>query len=350
MPADPTDHDLPADSATPAAPTVASTDRLASGATVSAQPAAAQPAFNAAAPSDEKVSFSRVRQLIRSRTLDLLAIAIIALGLIAIGGHLTNWWDTDAEQLSNPLLTAQELVGLDTIWGADGTAVQLDFGNSPYSLRKEIVTGNAEAAVDALLDRCETIVRSSTDNVTSRTPAETRLLKLVEAAKPIRESETGDWALYRIEYPTTMIVGTRETVQTASPSPRRIICWGIALPIADRWTLFTIQPAVGQSADGHPDIPLPPEAFRTLSLREASGAFLMGFTGEASIQEWSLFFTKQAQHFGWETSEAWNQRESSAAARYLFETESGSFWIDVQLTRSRKHRLTGLVSVIPRVH
>ncbi|MDA1016489.1 MAG: hypothetical protein O3A00_18795 [Planctomycetota bacterium] len=309
----------------------------------------AESASNPTVPHQTHTGFSRVGRMIRRRTTDFLAITIIAVGLIAVGGHLSQWWNTEAEELSNPLLTAQDLVGLDAIWGANGTPVQLDFGNSPYSLGKEVVTGDAQAAVNTLLDRCEAAIRSSSSNLPTPAPAEARLLKLVDAAKPVRASEPEGWALYRIEYPTTMIVGTRVSEQPSEHALRRVVCWGIALPMADRWTLFTIQSSARGSESGRPAIPLPPNARRTLSLRESSGAFLMGFTGEASLANWATFYAEESRKLGWEPIQDWVHKTSTASARYLFRTGDRTYWVDIQLTRANRDRSTGLLAITPRV-
>lgn len=297
---------------------------------------------------DASKTLRTLGQRIRGRTTDFIAIAIIGFGLIAIGGHLADWWNTESDELSNPLLTAEEMVGLQSLWGGDGSPVSLDFGDSPYSLRKQFLRGKPEDAVNQLVQQCQEILARPDHALPPATAAETRLLGLVKDVRPIQSAE--GWSIYRISYPTTIIVGVQSAAgaDADQPDAQRVVCWGIMLPIGDQWSLFMIEPA-RRSANVAAMLPreLPPNARRTISLREQSGAFLMGITGNGDIRVWADFYQRQFDAEGWQLERDWNHDGSSSTARYSFDRAGVKHWVDIQFNSTETERCSGVIIVTP---
>lgn len=293
--------------------------------------------------------FTSVGQLIRRRTTDFLAIAIIGFGLFTISGQLVDWWKTEPDELTNPVLTANDLVGLQSMWGSDGSPVTLDFGDSPYSVRKHFIRGKAEDAVEYLVSESKAIVNRPLDGLPPATDAETRLIKLVNKVQPV---DSGDsWAIYRIDYPSTMVVGVRELPHEIAedPSSVRVVCWGIMLSVRDQWSLFMIEPAPTSADHSSPFlISLPPNSRRTMSLRDERGAFVMGVMGKGDVRSWADHYHQEFTSHDWPIESQWRHEETRSTARYAIKSSGQStHWIDIQLTNAASDRCSGLIVFTP---
>lgn len=293
-----------------------------------------------------KNSFTSVGQLIRRRTTDFLAIAILGFGLFAISGHLVDWWRTDSDELTRPLLTAEEMVGLQSMWGSDGSPVTLDLGDSPYSVRKHFIRGKAEAAVEYLVTESQAIATRPLPDLPPATAAETRLIKLINNVKPVVSGDS--WAIYRIDYPSIMVVGVRAS-EHAEDANVRVVCWGIMLSVGDQWSLFMIEPAATGTEQNNPFVvSLPPNSKRTMSLRDERGASVIGVTGKSDIRSWAKHYAEEFSSNEWSLENEWRYEKTQATARYAIESSGRkSHWIDVQLTRTANQRCSGLIVITP---
>ncbi len=245
-------------------------------------------------------------------------------------------------------MTADELLGLQAIWG-DDSHVTLDFGDSPYSIRKHFIRGDTTAALNYLVAETTQIVSQPVASLPAMESAEKRLLGLVKEVKPIASADT--WSIYRIDYPTTMVVGVQKTGRESSSgdtNAARVICWGIVLPVENQWSIFMIEP----TRDSEMRMPfagaVPPNARRTLSLKDEHGAFIMGISGAGPMDEWVGFFSNEFSGKGWLTDREWTHAETQSSARFSFESNGLSHWVDVQLTATAGERHSGLIVVTPR--
>ena len=75
-------------------------------------------------------------QKIMRRTTDLLAVAIVAVGLLAVWGKLGRWWNTaDPPDVTVMPLPAESI----NPWGQNGESVTLAWGDLGYAIHHQIV-------------------------------------------------------------------------------------------------------------------------------------------------------------------------------------------------------------------
>ena len=194
--------------------------------------------------------FARIAKQISSRATDLLAISIIAVAGLTMGGYLVDWWSTDPEQAASTTSLAQSIAGTGSAWGSHGAAVGLQFGDKHYSVARQVVRGDLGHAVGILKQNCLAIVSDQSvfsDSLSETTAAERRLLEASSKIEPF-EQQLGKWQLFQIDKPISMIVGTQSgdsnhvepSKPLDRPDVRRVVCWGLAIPSGrDLWTLFT---------------------------------------------------------------------------------------------------------------
>lgn len=285
-------------------------------------------------------SFSELGKRIRSRTTDLLAIAIVVIGGFAVGGQVSRWWGADESGGSDP---AQTAAGGGTAPFADGEPVLLDFGCCGNSLERSPFEGDRKAAGRQLLARCRKYAESAVAPTTPPTAEEKKLLDKLAGATPVQITDAGT-RLYRFDGPVTLASATREARGDGDANPaRRVVCWGMAFPAAEnRWTLYVFGPAVGSgNTDGVVALPLPAEARPVLSLRTADGTAWRSFRTGGSVDSIRVFYQR------WFESDGWKLRRQSGAWTAVFEKETGKTKLraEVQTSGDGNGEVTGVVIV-----
>jgi hypothetical protein len=307
---------------------------------------------------DDPTGFAALSRKIRSRTTDLLAVAIVIIGGASIGTQFSHWWATDDSELNLSLAADTHRT-----WGDGDTPVTLEFGNHPIQLQRQSIRGDRNAALARLVESCADVAKNSTSPVTGIQPAEQKLLGLLQRQTPVREQQ-GVWQVYQIERPMTLVIATRTTQQSVdlpasdndvsdlTPQPdqphRRVVCWGMAQPNGEGiWVLFTMRPTV-LSADPRPEwgqVELPNGARKILSLRDAAGGALTAFEGEAAAEDWKSWFNVWFARRGWKTSQRWIESPVGWSATFVPAEENVSGRIDVSFSPAGESRLSGMISV-----
>ena len=307
---------------------------------------------------DTPTGFAALSHKIRSRTTDLLAVAIVIVGGVGIGTQFSQWWAND-DSNPTPPLPAESYVS----WGNDDTPVTLEFGNHPIQLQRQTIRGNRDVALAKLVEIGAKVAELSARPTTRIQPAEQKLLGLLQRQTPVRE-QPGVWRVYRIERPMTLVIATRtinrhddsagiaNDVSVSPPQPdhpnRRVVCWGMAQPSGQGvWVLFTMQPTV-PSVESRPDwgqVALPNDARKILSLRDASGGALTAFEGEAVADDWKLWFNNWFARSDWRSTQRWIESPTGWSAAFVPAEENESGRIDVSFSPAGVNRLSGIISV-----
>ncbi|MBT6495953.1 MAG: hypothetical protein HOL01_15510 [Planctomycetaceae bacterium] len=307
---------------------------------------------------DHPSGFAALSHRIRSRTTDLMAVAIVVVGGIGIGTQFSQWWTNDHIE-PNPSLTAESYVS----WGNDDTPVTLEFGNQPIQLQRQTIRGNRNVALAKLVEIGANVAENTTSPVTDIQPAEQKLLGLLQRQTPVRE-QPGVWRVYQIERPMTLVIATRRVKPSAEssriaddrsvskPQPdqsnRRVVCWGMAQPNQeDLWVLFTMRPTVA-AAEPRPEsgqVELPKGARKILSLRDASGGALTTFEGDAIATDWKLWFNDWFARRGWRSSQRWVESPIGWSAAFVPTEDHASGRIDISFSPAGEKRLSGMISI-----
>jgi hypothetical protein len=295
--------------------------------------------------------FRDLARRISTWTTNLLAIGILAVAALAMAGRLTEWWRTD------PTAPAVVAPGLPSAPWDDPAGIVLEFGDQPWSIRRQTLTGSVDDASYALLEECRNILHDapSADSLPAADASEQSLLARLRDAAPVEEVPNR-WRLYVIGGPLPWIVGTTTVAhatngaEQASVAPHdagpagRLLCWGLALPQPEQgWTLYVFDRRPSDSQRGDlPEVPLPSNARRSLRIGGSGGSALTTFSGTGPATQWMVEFDDSLTSDGWRRLGDWNRGGTSHAAAYLREDNSDSVRLDITLTQGPDGRWLGV--------
>ena len=240
----------------------------------------------------------------------------------------------------------------------------LQFGDQPWSLRRQSIAGDRAAAATALLGDCRRYLQSVSPPGSAGPRRSGRqggryvsCLPALEALEPAEE-ERGKWRLYQLPNDIPIVVGVRQgtaatqggaTSKLAEGTPA-VVIWGLAVPLASQaWTLYTFQP---DSDAGHPnsglaDIPIPPGSCRIIAMQVAEGGGIAAFSGPDRAEQWKQFYDGWFGEHRWKPSGSWQQMGSSWQVRYTAADPRQPAAADLRLTPDRHGRCTGLLMISP---
>lgn len=251
--------------------------------------------------------YAAIAQKLKSRTTDLLALAILAIGFLAIGAKAARWWKQSPEDVGTPQAAAPELAQ----WGQAETPVTMEFGQLNQALLRQVIIGDAASAGDQL----ERIAVEQLPEVSlaSKSPslAEQKLLEELGDAPVSRRLLTGE-SLYRIGDDLPMVIITKSfsgTSQEKSQDSSRVVCWARAFPQDEnQWVVILFHPTdrLAATNTGEGTIPLPTGSEQIQSLRDADGRSWIGFRGAGPIQDWQSHFDHAFQERNWERIRPWS--------------------------------------------
>ncbi len=318
------------------------------------QAADPQQAVRHAAPVPEarRISdFGDLARRISTWTTNLLAIGILAVGALAMAGRITEWWRSDPAGQAVPSLNLPPAP-----WD-DPTGIVLEFGDQPWSIRRQSLAGTVDDASHALLEQCRGILLDapSTKSLPAADASEQALLERLRDAGPVEEVPNC-WRLYVIGGPLPWIVGTttapdagnsateRDIAPHDAGANARLLCWGLALPQPEQgWTLYVFdrRPSDARSGD-LPEVPLPSNARRSLRVGGSGGSALTTFSGSGPATRWMVEFDDALTTGGWRRLGDWSRGGTSHAAAFLREGNSDSVRLDITLTQGPDGRWLGV--------
>ncbi len=268
---------------------------------------------------------------ISSRTTDLLAIAIVLIASVTMGRQMLQWWHDEPPAV----LDMGPLDNLGAEWGADARPVALEFGNSPLSMTRQVLTsGGQPAAVEAVRDRCQQFLLNAGPPEDPPDRAEADQLHAISTLTPDAE-QPGNWQLFSIGGRLPMVVGVKAFRETSAKLPaerpvqsRRVICWGLVFPGLQpgSWTAYTFvkrsadstNPTGTQSEDFDLSrLDLPANSKRTVLMQESGQGGVLGFQGVNRGDAWQQHFTQWFQAGGWQQSDGWQANGGGWSNRFV---------------------------------
>lgn len=295
--------------------------------------------------------FSRVAKRISSRTTDLLAIAIVTIGLLTVGRQLVTWWQTDAAESASFARETEELLDGAGVIDLDSAVISMEFGDKTYSVQRASITGDDQEARKRLREQCRHILKESDSPIYGSQPtaAEQRLLNESKRV-PAIEEHPDDWQMYQTVQPFPVVIGVRRTQDGSTSDSRRVVSWGMAFPTSERrWILISIRGKSEEAGDnGEFEIPVPPDGRIVLSLRNDDGGRTVFLNGNASLQSWSRFLDNWFSDRNWTVSRPWTSFANGHSVGY--DAPRTSHWsrIDIHLNESTSGRIDGLLSLSVR--
>jgi hypothetical protein len=314
--------------------------------------------------SDEKkpLGFGDVARKIRGRTTDLLAIAIVLMGGLAVGNQIHVWWQDAEPGNKSPEQIAETELGDTSPWGTDQVPVSIDFGNSPHTVTRTSLAGNRKAATKKLVQQCREIAQSADRPVELPKPAHQKMLQRLAKYKPT-EQKPGEWKIYQFDGPVIMATATREFPRTDKPAPAQkiagqngaesspgVVCWGLAFPAGEeQWTLFTFRTADRKNQIPNnrlPKIRIPPKAHRIFSIRDERGRGWISFRGLNN--NWRQFHNGWLTEQGWEIETDWIPAGNTLSATFLKQDDLTKLRAEITYQKNEQtEQSTGTIIVTP---
>ena len=298
-------------------------------------------------PDKPPADFAQLARRISSRTTDLLAIGIVLVASLTTGRQVIVWWhaappDPDASAEAAPQPIADESIA----------PVLLEFGDQPLVLTRQTIPGDRQAAVDALVRYCTNAARSAAGPWRDLDSAEEGILARTAQLAPL-DGEAGTWEVHRIEDRFSLVAGVRHFPtgpRETDPRRRRLVCWGLAMPAGNgAWNAYVFQGPGSAAATNAAvlQVPLPPGAARTLSVRDERGGGMVGFSGPGPASGWLKFYDEWFAARGWSAAAGWTTGDAAWSARFRPDQEGTSGHVEVQLAAAGAGELAGLLQIVP---
>ena len=240
--------------------------------------------------------FGGLARRISSWTTNGLFTALVVVAGLGLGRQMIVWWRAGAQPPANP--------PVGTAWGAGfddpSQPVELALGYTPYELTRQSVSGDSQAAAEALLALGRRAIGQAEAFDDELVEREQQFLGRLTDHPPAVENTAAGWRLHLAQEGLPLIVGTRRIPEGAaeidsksSPAPWRVVLWGLALPAGKNgWTVYQFLASRSPKATvvGSVNVPLPPGSRRLLSIGGAAGDTVIAFEGQATCGEWKRFF------------------------------------------------------------
>ena len=260
-------------------------------------------------PVKTSIGFSATGKKIASRTTDLIAIAIVMIGTLIVAERLMKWWaDDGSNDEANQQMAA--LRSLDPRWDINGTPVDIDLGELPYTLHREYVSGDEEYAVGAMSKICTQFVGKSSDIELPQgriLQSEETLLERLSTLKPIIENDR-NWRLYRSPglLPSVVVVQPQMELPENSEhdlSGWQVVAWAFAYPFGEsNWLSFAFLKS-GSDSVSLPELPsieLPRNTQRVLNVRARRAGSMMSFKSPLTANQWAQQMADILKSSGWQ--------------------------------------------------
>lgn len=323
---------------------------------------------DASQPNSSPATFGSLAKRISAwTTRGVLSALVLVVGL-GFGREVVQWWRSEAVTPN----AGETPLALNDALGDLTQAHDLQFGDLPWQFSRQSLSGSKEEVLLTLREVCRESVLAESPIGDLPGPAEKKLLERLHQQNPVAE-ERG-WQLYELAGNCPMVALTRELVdrtgqgsETAQPeglspdgsesgSPnqdphvapkaRRVVTWGLAVPIGEQtWNLYTFA-ATGKAQSLGPNLPeisLPSESRRILSMRVAGGGAMVSFRGDARPEHWQHFFDDWFQQREWTAEAPWPSSGPAWHRRYTSTGAQPGQAVEVYFRRDRHEQLTGLL-------
>lgn len=307
---------------------------------------------------------------ISKRTTDLIAIAIVSIGVLSVSGRLTEWWQTDSASVASPVVSANQTAGLPVQWGAGESAVSLLAGEHPVSMERRVVYGDQDRVDGILRNRLVKVLETEFSTAEPRPDSdlaagfaeqvdtkfaeqEQRLIEMLQNLTPFA-TRKDQWNLYRLDdadnpMPGSFLIATR--ISTDRTKTESLAAWAIATPSGpEKWTSFLLTPANADRTKNRHVTPIPFDGQLLISLSADTHDELTVFqrfdASPTDVRKWADDLSSRLLAAGWQQSRAWQQSETSTAARFEERTTQQHRAMELSISLSETGKLTGTSNVI----
>jgi hypothetical protein len=263
---------------------------------------------------------------IASRTTDLVAVGILLIAGLSMGGSVIRWWNSDPEDLTRQATQGVVDRLLPPDWEA-GFPVGIAVGNSSVGMERSELAGPRAEIEQALIEQvtARSIAAATPDSPPD--PRETRLVTSLAGQTPHRMTPAGV-RVYLTDGPLVWCVGVKPvptdhpTQNEADVSPPRVVCWGIAFPSGfelNRWSVWLMWPGGDQQTLPESDWRgvLPDSSACSLALSSPRGHILLAFSGTGSRESWANQVESRFRERGFVLENNWHSGPNGLSGRFV---------------------------------
>lgn len=287
-------------------------------------------------------------QRVAAWTTRLVLCGVIAAVGLGFGRQVIEWWAPSGDSPSVESPAQGTPLPADT---ADRQMVSV--GAGPWRLLRELVAGPREQVAAVLVQRAVEITATAPLPHTPPEAAEKALLARA-ATIPLDVGPQGaNWRVVPVDLGVPTAVGLKwpdnrppaEGVNLAQ-TDARVVTWGLAVPADESaWAVYCVfsEQATTDPAGAAPELPLPPEARRTLALGTVGGGAMVGFEGRIDPAACQRFFRQWFSQNGWTCVGSWRTADDGWFARFEKSSSRGSAVVDVRVGLDEQRQLQGLL-------
>ncbi|MDH3717994.1 MAG: hypothetical protein OES79_07715 [Planctomycetota bacterium] len=272
-------------------------------------------------PASNTGGFRKVAARISSWTTNLLVSAVVVLIALLLGGRLLELWRPTADVATTVVPSGAEAL---SVFDDPHTPLQLDFGQAPLTVSRQMTRGGREQALQQLRQTCASQLAASVLPAADASRAEQRLLQLIRSRRPLLRP-TEQTALYQLDPSFPVTIGTISATGPAAGAEdgklvHRVVVWGLAVPRGDDdWSLYTFRerrdPPDGSAQESFRSVPVPP-GVRHLMTIAAQQQTIVAFQGIGDPGQWATFYDDWFQANGWQRPSDWRRGSRNWLGRY----------------------------------
>jgi len=295
--------------------------------------------------------YAQLAKRMSTYTTNCLLTAVVLVAGLGLGRQILAWWRADDLR---PGATSS-LAGLYGGLGDPSRMHVMQFGDQPWSLRRQTISGDERSAAIALRASCREVIQQARLPERGPNPGEIDLLDRLAADKPAQE-QPGGWRLYELDEALPMVVGTlpdsrhngRKTGTNLAETGHRMVIWGLAVPAGpDVWTLCTFHlesdAETTEPPDELPQLPLPDGCRRTVAMRVVDGGAMVAFEGAVDPARCKEFYDHWFKANHWKPMRTWQSSTSAWHLRYAMPEPDAETLVDIRFGIESGGRLSGLL-------
>ncbi|MBM79048.1 MAG: hypothetical protein CMJ78_00445 [Planctomycetaceae bacterium] len=296
------------------------------------------------------LGYKEAGRKLASRTTDLIAMAFVLIAGLIVGERIIGWWAEQEEE------AIPALAGVDPRWDIGGAPVDVDLGEFPYTLRRQSFNGDERLAIGRMAATCVTLLEAQEDEPLENlefNQSEGKVLSRI-SGEPIVADKEGKWRVYEMKGLLPSVVAVVPGAEEASQDKTdvtgwRLAAWAFAYPIgkASTWLSFSFAKTsvTDLPVPQFPDIKLPTNTQRMLTVRSDRAGSMMSFKSGLRARAWVDDFHSLVDAAGWKLT---GKQDRPVLTRQYELTKDGiRLTLDVRAENHDGGSAMGMINLMP---
>lgn len=232
-------------------------------------------------------------------------------------------------------------------------ACSIQFGDSPYRLSRETITGSDEALIDHLKSRCRAVLEGNAVPSADPSAEELALIERVSAQTPLMQ-RAGHWRIFKgtrlkgVEG-LPLVFGIRDhcpagmvEADDREGTRSRVVVWAIAIAGKDsHWTSYV---ATSQNELAGLSELIPNQSKRTLAISDSAGPSVIGFSG-GDFESAIAYYKQLADRHSWILESRMTSQGKSWSATIKPGSKTEIKAVHIQLSANHNAPMSGILKI-----